>query len=659
MFVQPLFLYLMMAAAIPLVIHLLFRQRSRQVPLGTLRFLKVVLHENARRRRLKQLALLALRMLGIVLLASLFARPYLPALASGTAKDRFIAVLVDRSASMQLADDRVKLIDRAVAAARDLAKLADRGTEVQIAFFDHTVEPVTGDMQNLLDLKTPSAFGATNYGAALAWARDVCVKAPHARKEVHLFTDLQQSGLDWTSTEPLPPEVALHLHDLGREVRNNVAIIGIQTSQSVVRPGETATIQVSVLNGGPFPLEKVPVTVSLQGAGRKQTLRQSVSVEPGATGTVDLETPPLPEGFWQGLVKIELDDELSFDNQRHMALFSAPPMPVVLVDGDPREAAYLSETYYLDAALRLAPPGQSSEISPFAPEVVRISNTDLLPELTNVRVVVLANVGRLPASDAARLGDFVKSGGGLVVFTGEQSKETLFEQLQPVGLTPGAYLGQAQTSDLPWRLAGWDEKHALFEPFNDPQTGDLRRLTFRAFTRIEADKNARVLATFQNGEPAAAEVTAGKGRAIWILTSCDRDWSDWPRSRLYVPFVHQTLGSLTGLTEGGPVREVLLDTSASTAVKGEPGVIPREGWWDVVNVSPRESEMERSTPEDFARRFEVTLHQKEKTVTAQPQAASLARLPTEVRDDEVWPWINVLLVIVMLGEVFLANRTMV
>jgi hypothetical protein len=228
-----------------------------------------------------------------------------------------------------------------------------------------------------------------------------------------------------------------------------------------------------------------------------------------------------------------------------------------------------------------------------------------------------------------------------------------------VGLTPGSYLGQAQSSDLPWRLSGWDEKHSLFQPFNDPQTGDLRRLTFRAFTRIEPDNNARVLATFQNGEPAAAEIAAGKGRAIWVLTACDRDWGDWARSRLYVPFVHQTLGSLTGLTEGGPVREVLLDTSAAGAVKGEPGIHSREGWWDVINVSPRESEMERSTPEDFARRFEVTLHQKEKTVTAQPQSASLTRLPTEVRDDEVWPWVNVLLVVVMLGEVFLANRTMV
>ena len=177
---------------------------------------------------------------------------------------------------------------------------------------------------------------------------------------------------------------------------------------------EAATIQVSVLNGGPFPLEKVPVTVTLQGAGRKQTLRQSVSVEPGATGTVDVETPPLPEGFWQGLVKIELDDELPFDNQRHTALLSAPPMPVVLVDGDPREAAYLSDTYYLDAALRLAPPGPQSEISPFAPEVVRISNTDLLPELTNVRVVVLnqdpgqergSELGKLTAT-ATLVGDY-------------------------------------------------------------------------------------------------------------------------------------------------------------------------------------------------------------------------------------------------------------
>ena len=45
------------ALAIPIIIHLMFRQRARLVDLGTLQFLKVVLRDNARRRRLEALAL--------------------------------------------------------------------------------------------------------------------------------------------------------------------------------------------------------------------------------------------------------------------------------------------------------------------------------------------------------------------------------------------------------------------------------------------------------------------------------------------------------------------------------------------------------------------------------------------------------------------------
>ena len=41
------------ALAIPVIIHLLFRTHPRTVDLGTLQFLRIVLHDNARKRRLK------------------------------------------------------------------------------------------------------------------------------------------------------------------------------------------------------------------------------------------------------------------------------------------------------------------------------------------------------------------------------------------------------------------------------------------------------------------------------------------------------------------------------------------------------------------------------------------------------------------------------
>ncbi|HEX3451127.1 MAG TPA: BatA domain-containing protein, partial [Isosphaeraceae bacterium] len=72
-FIQVGMLGALAALAIPIIIHLLFRQRARTVDLGTLQFLKIVLRDNARRRRLKRWLLLALRMACVALIAFLFA----------------------------------------------------------------------------------------------------------------------------------------------------------------------------------------------------------------------------------------------------------------------------------------------------------------------------------------------------------------------------------------------------------------------------------------------------------------------------------------------------------------------------------------------------------------------------------------------------------
>ncbi|HQU41514.1 MAG TPA: BatA domain-containing protein, partial [Pirellulales bacterium] len=75
-FIQIGFLSALAAVAIPIVIHLVFRQKTRRADLGTLRFLRIVLQRNARRRRVMRWFLLALRMACVALLAMLFARPY-------------------------------------------------------------------------------------------------------------------------------------------------------------------------------------------------------------------------------------------------------------------------------------------------------------------------------------------------------------------------------------------------------------------------------------------------------------------------------------------------------------------------------------------------------------------------------------------------------
>jgi aerotolerance regulator-like protein len=61
-FVQASMLTALAAVILPILAHLLFRRRSRPVDLGTLRFLKVAVRQDTRRRWLKRWLLLALRL---------------------------------------------------------------------------------------------------------------------------------------------------------------------------------------------------------------------------------------------------------------------------------------------------------------------------------------------------------------------------------------------------------------------------------------------------------------------------------------------------------------------------------------------------------------------------------------------------------------------
>jgi len=702
-FVQSAFLLATAAVALPVIVHLMFRSQARRVNLGTLRFLKQVLERNAQRQRIMRWLLLAMRMAAVALLAFLFARPYFVEAAPGGDR-RLVMILIDRSASMDLKGDQGRLIEQALAEARKIVADQPVRTRVEVAFFDDTVRPLGEGSQEagkdegaqgnrdstvklLADVKVPAAaFHATNYGAAISWARDLSIRAAASSQELHLFTDLQRSGLDWAEVDPLPPAVAVHLHDLGRAVVNNIAVTEARPLRSVIRPLEGTTLQATILNSTAFPIAEQPVVLKLESPRGKLSLREKVKLESGSTGTVRFEIPSLEEGLWTGTVAVDAvaDDDLPFDNARQVAILSAKPNRVLLLDGDPAASPLLSETYFLATSLRLAGPGEAYADAPFDAVVMPLTADDPLPALEGVQVVVLANVPEIKPEEARRLALFVTAGGGLVVFGGEKVQPKGYRALADVGLMPGRLAGPVHASDLPFRLDAWNEKHPLLRPFADPQHGDLRRLSFRGYTKIvvdpvdspagenstslgpvassaasstwdATDAPVQVVARFRGGDPAVIEQTIGQGRAIWFTSTCDRGWGDWPSSKLYLPLVHQIVGQPLGLNEGGPIRPLLIDAAQGPGVI--PSIVPQTGFSQVVNTSPRESETDRCTPEEFAERFQLTLTKQAGEPLLRPTAAAAAASATDLRHDERWSWLAVALVGLLLVEAFVANRT--
>ncbi len=669
-FIQIGFLAALAALAVPIIIHLVFRQRAKKVDLGTLRFLRIVLEHNARRRRVMRWLLLMLRLACVALLAFLFARPYWLAARSAGEK-RTVAVLIDRSATMELKQDGQRAIDRAVASVKQLLSQAPENTRFEIAWLDHGVEPLfapTADVkakrskprepsrgEQQAKLKAPEiCHGGTDFGAALEWARDVLAKAPAGPRVLHVFTDFQQSGLAWSEVDELPPDVATHLHDLGRPAVNNLAVTEARPERPWLRPDEQTSLHVTVYNGGPFLADELPVVLRLANQGREITQREQLKIEPGTVESLRLDLPPLTEGLWQGTLSIEAEDDLPADNVRHVALLASKPYQVLLIDGRASPSPVLSSTYFIQSALRLAPEGELYSASPFEPR--QIGAGDPLPDLEKYDVVVLSDVSdELDRRDAEQLAGLVQRGGGLLVFCGENVTAERTKTLAAAGLTVGPIGGIEHAVDLPLRLATWDSKHPIFSAFSDPQLGDLARLSFSACTKIAPASDAAVLAKYKSGTPAVIEKKLGKGSVVWFASTADRRWSDWTRSRLYLPLVYQLLGHQSGLAAGGRLRQEILEAGGPPITASTPGVLPQEGYTLVVNTSPREAETDRSSAEEFATRFGLKLA--DEAVPAEVAKPERVVAGTELIDNELWPWLAACLLAALLAEGLVANRT--
>jgi hypothetical protein len=268
---------------------------------------------------------------------------------------------------------------------------------------------------------------------------------------------------------------------------------------------------------------------------------------------------------------------------------------------------------------------------------------------------VLSDVGDLDRRDANEIAGLVKRGGGLLVFGGENVTAERTQDLAAAGLGVGTIGGIQHSIDLPLRLGTWDRKHPIFEPFSDPQLGDLQRLSFSACTKIVPAKDAQVLARYRDGTPAVIERKVGKGTVVWFTSTSDRRWSDWTRSRLYLPLVYQLLGHQSGLTAGGRVRSAVLETGSAPPEDIAPGIHTREGHTLVVTTSPRESETDRSSTDEFVNRFGLKLASDAAPAEAAPEAQVASG--DELINSEFWPILASILLGTLLLEGLVANRT--
>lgn len=690
-FVQNSFLIAAAAVAIPLIVHLLSRRQVRTVELGTMRFLQEVVEDGSQRRRLRRWLLLAVRTLVMLLLALLFARPYLTELVTGRVGDRTRIILIDRSSSMAILGNEGRLIDEAVAAASEAGQEAG-GASLVYAWFDRHVEPVSAET----DAPDPprTMVGSTDYGAAIRWTRNFVDSRPGAAIDVVLISDLQQNGLRSraaeTAVDTLPADVPVRLVDVGREAVNNLAIVNVQMESTRVASGQPVRLAMTLFNYGSLPYEGITARVVALQNEQSVRVRKTANINAGEATELEIDLGKLAPGMWQITVAVDVDDEHVLDNQRMAAVEVAVPADVLVIDSHQPDVKELATSYHLFTALAQGEPdmtsgsqGKAADTHPdaarFKPDVIYL-DTDGVPTLSpqTTPLIAVADPAVVSGRLLDRLSKYAQEGGNLLVFGGDLSAEAI-DQWQRSGLTPGTMKPPVRSGAMPFRIVSVETDSVMMAPFGDPQHADLSRLSFRRLLPVEPHGNSEVLAWFDEGRPAVTRQKTGQGTLVWFLSSADSDWSSWTSSPLYLPLVQQMAADLLHLTGEGRIRhrrvgdedgDLLLthieqpewrpastkDPDGRTAISrksltfNSPGFATRGDVLYVVNGDARESDPARIAPTAFASHFGLN-------IDGERAAADETRPVNIDRRVEYWPWLAAAVFVLVFAEFCLANRT--
>jgi hypothetical protein len=684
-FLAPAFLAGLAAIAIPVIIHLINRERKVVVEFPSLMFLQRIPYRSVRRQKLRHLLLLALRCVALALLVAAFARPFFERRRAGisTTGAREVVILLDRSSSMGYADRWAKAKDAAKKVVNGLTS-GDRATLVLFAS-DASVasEPMATPDRIVAAINAAklSAEG-TRYSSALKLASQIIASSTLPRREVVVISDFQKIG--WVNHNEIvfPQGTTVTPVDLGGATSSDVAVSQVTTDRDSTAERDRVTVAARLINTG-SAAKSIAATLAI---GGRDVQTQRVALPASGVQQVTFAPIAVPSGAMKGVVRIT-PDSLAQDDVLNFTIAPDEAVPVLIVEpSSPRE----NQSLFLSRALAIG------DRPSFRIDQKRVDA--LTPRDFDGRaLIVLDEVAPPTGPVGARLRALIDGGGGLIVVPGGSRTETWPAEWRALLPTIGQVVDR--TDDAGGTLSSVDYAHPIFEIFNAPRSGDFSTARFYRYRALTPQTGTTVLARFDDGSPALVERLVGRGKVLTWASTLDSYWTNLPLQPVFLPFVHQlgkhagryadprpwyTAGDVLDLSRHGELTapflagrgadsttELVLDAPSGarervTATGANHMITLREqGFYELrgrdtpvgagrpiaVNVDPAESDLSHLDPQDVV--VAVT------SVNGQHQPGSEINTATpqdQEQRQKVW-WYLLLGALLLMGvETMLSNR---
>ncbi len=590
-FLNPAVLFGLLAASIPVLIHLLNLRKLKRIEFSTLAFLKELQKNKIRKIKLKQWLLLALRMLIILFLVTAFARPTLKGIAIGgtTSAAKTTAVFIlDNTPSMSVVDSKGSYLNQAKAVVKQLLGQLQEGDDaVLILVSDHSGREVKtttnlADFQKQVDaVKISDESGYLN--DAIVKAAKVLSQSQNFNKEIYLLSDFQQGRLAAPGSisnlgQLLSDKVRLYAFNFSGKEVFNLGIDQLRLNTQIFEKDKPVNFAATVTNYSSQPVSNLVVSLFVNG---ERSAQQSIKLNPGESKIADLDAAVKSSGYIGAFAEIE-DDEILQDNRRYTNFFIPKEIPVVVFSDDPSDSRFVNIA--LAAANLSGNQSESESVLKITQKSLnQISSLDL--SQFDVVIIIGTGSGNSNLSGLDRLKTYVDNGGSILLMPGGNSTLQSFQQFAN-GLnipSPTGISGKINsTSGI--RFDKVDFNHPVFKDiFSSSNKKNIESPDIYYHFKINPEGKGGSIISLADGSSFMTEYKIGKGKIFCFNTAPVLSWSNFPLKGIFAPLMNKSIFYLASKNE-----------SISETVAGEPVLINLRN-----NASPQIKIVRPDKTEDF------------------------------------------------------------
>jgi Aerotolerance regulator N-terminal/von Willebrand factor type A domain len=567
-FLNIAFLVGLVAATVPIVIHLLNRRRVKRVKFSSLEFLDEVNKQRMRRINLRRILILILRTLAVLAVVIAFARPTLRSglLFAGSVPKNVI-VCLDASFSMGVAMETGTAFDTAKDIAREIVNEAGNSDAINVVVFGKHAEALLeqgtrnkGVVRSSID-RVELSNETTSIRAGVDRALELIEKSDVEGGEVYVVSDFRASDdSSFVDEAALPSNVRVYFIPVYDDDIDNVGIDKVGVPRKLLRPGEVVKISVTATNHARQTPASVPLEIVVEGDRKAE---QVLELAPSGTQTVAFPLSIAEPGSYHGRVA-KNRDRLPTDDDRFFLIEVSNTIPVTVMTGRRRAtagetASQVPSVFYVEKALN---PRGTSE-GEFAVRVIdeRDVTASALPAAS---VVVWVDPQSLEPKRMLLLERHVRRGGGLLVFLGNADAAILNDAA--FRALAGFRGGTEKSGEARAAFTSFEKGHPVFNLFTKEELELLSRAKVRTYTSARGVAPDSALAYIGGGDPAVWECMRGRGRVLVFAAAPDLASGDIPLSPMFLPLVHTSVSYLASSGEAPGADEHLVGSPISFTV---------------------------------------------------------------------------------------------